>query len=279
MKLKFSLLILFILTLRFSAFGVDYDALGGRSDMLARADSAIADGRWADAENLLVEMIEMKPGDPGNVLLLSNLGVVRHQRGDDAGALEALNDAAAIAPVSVTILNNRARVLLSKGEKERAIADYERVMQLDSTLSEPYFYRGMVRFSNGDISGAADDFIVLGELSPGSENSILAMAVLHTATGKHAEALDEYKKLVAISPAAEYYSGLIENRLALDQLSEASEDIAEAIGRYPVDPEFYIFRALLNKRLYRYDDARSDARRAVSLGADAKEVNFIMNTR
>lgn len=273
------ILIFCMCAMRMSASGVYAEYPRHVAEILERSDSAIADGRWAAAETFLMEALELSPGNPANILLLSNIGVVRHRMGDEVGALEALNDANALAPASVTVLNNRARVYLSVGEKDKAVADYEKVMRLDSTLSDPYFYRGMVRLSRGDMAGASDDFSRLRELSPGSENSLLAMATIHTATGRNDDALKEYQELIKISPDAEYYSGLIENRLALDQLSEAAEDIAEAMRRYPVDPEFYLLRAVLNKRRYLYDEARADARRAVSLGADAKQVNFILNSR
>lgn len=279
MKSMIFILLFCLLAIQSSAIDAPGEYPKHVTEIVSQADSAIADGRWADADKLLVEAIELSPGNPANVLLLSNIGVVRRLMGDEAGALDALNEANAIAPASVTVLNNRAKVYLSMGEKDKAVADYEKVMQLDSTLSDPYFYRGMVRFSRGDIAGASDDFYRLRELSPGSENSLLAMATLHTATGHNDEALAEYRELIKISPDAEYYSGLIENRLALDQLTEAAEDIAEAMKRYPVNPEFYLFRAILNKRRYLYDDARADARRAVSLGADAKMVNSILNSR
>lgn len=247
--------------------------------VVERADSAIAHSEWAEAESLLAEAISLRPGDLGNMLLLSNLGIVRHQMGNDAGALEALTDAHHIAPASVTVLNNRARVYLSMGRKEEAVADYENVMRLDSTLSEPYFYRGMVSFSIGDLEAAEVDFEHLRAMAPDAETTLVALAALHTARGENESAVEEYGRLVAMSPAAEYYSGLIENQLALDLLAEASETIAAAMERYPVDPEFYILRALLNKKRYLYDEVRSDARRAVSLGANAQQVNALLNSR
>lgn len=247
--------------------------------VMERADSAILHSEWIKAESLLTEAISLRPGDPGNVLLLSNLGIVRHQMGNDEGALEALTDAHNIAPASVTVLNNRARVYLSMERKNEAVADYEKVMSLDSTLFEPYFYRGMVSFSVGDLEAAEMDFERLRAMAPDAEVTLVAFASLHTARGENESAAAEYEELIAKSQAAEYYSGLIENQLALDRLSEASETIASAMERYPVDPEFYIFRALLNKRRYLYDEARSDARRAVSLGANAGQVNALLNSR
>lgn len=283
MKLsRFLLVSAFALLMSLDSFAVENGIGLLPSEILSvveRADSAIARSDWAAAESLLTEAISLRPGDPGNVLLLSNLGIVRNQRGDDAGAVEALTDAHHIAPASVTVLSNRARVYLSMGRKNEAVADYEKVMQLDSTLIEPYFYRGMVSFSVGDLEGAEMDFERLRSMDSDAELTLVALAALHTARGENESAAGEYRRLVEMSPAAEYYSGLIENQLALERLSDAAESIAAAMELYPVDPEFYIFRALLNKKRYLYDEVRSDARRAVSLGANAQQVNALLNSR
>lgn len=283
MKLsRFLLVSAFALLMSLDSFAVENGIGLLPSEILSvveRADSAIARSDWAAAESLLTEAISLRPGDPGNVLLLSNLGIVRNQRGDDAGAVEALTDAHHIAPASVTVLSNRARVYLSMGRKNEAVADYEKVMQLDSTLIEPYFYRGMVSFSVGDLEGAEMDFERLRLMDSDAELTLVALAALHTARGENESAAGEYRRLVEMSPAAEYYSGLIENQLALERLSDAAESIAAAMELYPVDPEFYIFRALLNKKRYLYDEVRSDARKAVSLGANAQQVNALLNSR
>ncbi len=280
--MKHLILFIAVMAMAISSFGQNAQSSEVPTEVLklvSEADSVIAIGEWSKADSLLVEAINLRPNDPGNVLLLSNLGIVRFQKGDEKSALETLNEAHRIAPISVTVLSNRARVFLGMNKKDEAIADYERIMELDSTMTEPYFYRGMVSFSRGDIPAAEADFSKLQKLAPDEETTLLAMATIQTAQGKNLEARDNYRKLIEISPAAEYYSGLIENLLALDDLTEASNEIAAAISKYPVDPEFYIMRAVLNKRLYRLDDARNDARKAVSLGADKEQVNLILNSR
>lgn len=52
----------------------------------------------------------------------------------------------------------------------------------------------------------------------------------------------------------------------LEQLQEASDDIAKGLELDPDDGELYLLRAVLNKMRYRIDDARADAEKAQQLG-------------
>lgn len=246
-------------------------------DTAARADSAIKARNWQLAESLLQEAMDLKPGDPSNVLLMSNLGIVRQQTGNYQGAIDALTAANALAPASVTVLTNRARLYVSLGEKEKAVKDYERVIQLDSTLIEPYFYRGMIAFSQGDIVQCDKDFAKLKHLDPDNDYTLIAQATVCTATGRNADAADYYKRLIQREPASEYYGGLIENYIAMGEYNLAGETIGEAMHLYPMEPDFYVARAVLNKKRYMLDEAKADARKAVQLGADPDTVNDILN--
>ena len=64
--------------------------------------------------------------------------------------------------------------------------------------------------------------------------------------------------------------------LALDQLAEASDDIARGLELNPSDGELYYNRAVLNRLRYREEDAKADARKAVELGvAPARVAEFL----
>ena len=95
------------------------------------ADKACAEGLWHEAENALVEALRAEPANPSNVLLISNLGIIRFNMGQDSLAIATLNDAHSMAPASVTILSNRAKVLAANGYDEEAYLDYSRIIELD----------------------------------------------------------------------------------------------------------------------------------------------------
>ncbi len=59
-------------------------------------------------------------------------------------------------------------------------------------------------------------------------------------------------------------------------LSEAADDIARGLEIDPAYGELYLYRALLNRLRYRSEDARADARRAVSLGIPMRRAEPLM---
>ncbi|MCC8177191.1 MAG: tetratricopeptide repeat protein [Bacteroidales bacterium] len=250
----------------------------GMLPLVERADSLIAASDLQGAAATLRQAIDIEPLSPAAAMLWSNLGVIRQQLGDPQGALAAVDSAAMIVPGSTTLGLARARALMALNRKQDAIDQYTVLAQRDSTLTEPQFYLGMIAFRDGDMDRAQAHFERLRALAPADESTHLAWASLYTARGLHRDAAREYRLLVDCAPEEEYLSGLTENLIALDELSEALETVNSAIQRYPDVADLYLLRAIINKRLYLYDDARADARQAVSLGASPAAVNATLNS-
>lgn len=243
--------------------------------LINEADSAIAECRWLDADSLMLDAMRLDPGNPTNVLLMSNMGIVRLNAGQDSLALEILNQAHRIAPVSVTVLSNRARVLQSMGRNAEAFYDYTRILELDSMVVEPRFMRAMMALSGGDLTTAERDCDVLQRHYPGHRQTMEALASLYTATNRPLDAIVQYTKLINKSKDVEYYRGRAACYLMTDQLDEASTDIAEWLSITPDDAEAYIYRAYLNKRRYRNADAEADVQQARKLGIDPVRADML----
>lgn len=245
-------------------------------DLVDRADRAIAQTRYALADSLLGEALRAAPGDPSNALVLSNLGMVRMAMGRDSDAVATLDRAVALAPASVTIRTNRARALMAAGQEQRAVADLERVMELDTTLSQPYFLRGLLRLRHGDNAGAEADFGILRRLDPDAPELDVALATLCDATGRWEEAVVHYNRAIILDPDPAYLAARARCNLFLSRFTEAGADLHRAMEMTPRDPELYLLRALLYKAQYRPDDAKADARRAVELGADPRRARELV---
>ena len=67
----------------------------------------------------------------------------------------------------VNALIARASALIRKGEIERAISDYDVVLQLDSTLADIFNARGELEHKKGDRVKALSDFAAALRLNPG----------------------------------------------------------------------------------------------------------------
>lgn len=241
-----------------------------------RADKACAKGEWLEAAQALDKALTIEPANPGNILLMSNLGMIQFNMGQDSLALATLSDAHRRAPRSVTILSNRARVLTAMGADLEAISDYGRIIELDSTDLSARLHHGLLSLRHRRYNDAKEDVDFLTTHHPDNLETAIAAATLHCSLGEYAEAIPFYNRILDTEKVAEYYGARAYCRLMTGDLQEASDDIACALELDPTDGELYLYRAALNKMRFRPDDARRDARRAVELGTDPRRAAEFM---
>lgn len=271
---KLAIRLLAMMTLAVIAAPVDTESSGyGITDeyfnIVGEADSAIAAGEWERAEEALIRAMNLYPSNPGNIMLMSNLGIVRLNMGHDSLALATLDEAHAMAPQSVTVLQNRARVFTVMGRIDDACKDYSRAVELDSTAVYPRFYRMMIGLRNSvNIRDVLTDMEALERIAPEASETILARAMLASATGNYAEAVKAWTKVIRNDPQPEYYGERALANLMTDRLGDAADDIASGLAVDPDDPTLYLYRAMLAKARYRPEDARADMETAIRLGAD-----------
>lgn len=242
------------------------------------ADKACAEGLWHEAENALVEALRAEPANPSNVLLISNLGIIRFNMGQDSLAIATLNDAHSMAPASVTILSNRAKVLAANGYDEEAYLDYTRIIELDSLEISARLPRCLYALRRHDFRTAKSDMEFMEQNFPGKIETEIAGAAVRSGTGDFAGAIPYYSRILLERKDPEYYSGRAYCYLLTGSLQEASDDINSALAITPADGELYLYRAALNKMRYRPADAEADARKAVELGVDkTRATQFLSN--
>lgn len=269
--MKRHLLISLLITATIAAPATDTDPAELPSIYLEKveaADKACADGKWENAEHYLIQALESDPENPSNPLLLSNLGMIRYNLGKDSLAVATLTKAHQLAPASVTILSNRAKVLASLGDEEWAYEDYGKIIALDSMYVSARFQHGLLAMKKRDFNTAKHDFQFLESHFPDSDETYIAMATFKCSLGEYAEAIPYYNKILVTTKEPEYYGARAYCFLMTDKLQEASDDIASALELAPDDGELYLYRAALNKMRFRPDDASTDAKRAIELGVD-----------
>lgn len=237
-------------------------------DLVDKADKACADGEWPEAASLLQNAIDLEPTNPGNILLLSNLGMVRYNLGLDSLAIESFNRALNMAPSSVTILANRAKVYTAMGHEQEAFDDYARIMVLDSTYITARYHHGLLALKHKMFDVAKTDFDYLAKHYPLSDEAIIAQATMHSSLGEYEKAIPFYTEILRTMKEPEYYGARAYCYLMTGDLQDAADDIAAALELAPDDGELYLYRAALNKMHFRPDDARKDARKAIDLGVD-----------
>ena len=261
-----------ILSIAFILFSITLlkgaDGPGDYMRLVEQYERSANQSNWQEADDYLCRAIACDPDNPQNALLMSNLGMIRFYAGQDSLALATLNRAVSMAPASVTLLGNRARVLTALGFPAEAIRDYNTLESLDSTYTAPYLYRGLIYLYTGMLDEATPNLEKLRELDDSSVDACIALASYFTVIEKPEEAIPYYNNLINAEPAAEYYAGRARCLLAKDALLDAAEDIASGLELDPDFSELYVCRAILNKKRSRMDDALTDGNRAIQLGAD-----------
>jgi tetratricopeptide (TPR) repeat protein len=96
--------------------------------------------------------------EPRNVERIIQLGLAQSAIRRYREAIATFSRGLAIAPDNAVLYRWRGHRYLSVREFDRARADLERGLQLDSTLYGLYYHLGVVRYVTGDFAGAADAF-------------------------------------------------------------------------------------------------------------------------
>ncbi|MCH5319458.1 MAG: hypothetical protein J1E38_07105 [Paramuribaculum sp.] len=236
--------------------------------LMDSADRACADENWRKAERFLIEALRLEPANPSNILLISNLGMVRFYDGRDSMAIATLNDAVEMAPNSTVVLQNRAKVLSAIGRHDEAYRDRGKIAELDSTNIGNLYLHAVAAIIRNDTVAIARDLRLMEAADPADIRIIKIRAQLLTSNGNYREALSPLNKIIESDPASEFFSMRALCNLMIGRLDEASEDISEGLLLDPTDGELYLYRALLNKFRYRDEESQKDARLAVELGID-----------
>lgn len=247
--------------------------------LMGEADRAIADSAWTEAAARLRDALEVKPDHPSNSLLLNNLAKVYTYLGMDSLAVDAYDRGLEIAPHMTTLLNGRGRLLLAMGHDKDASKNFATIIEVDSLNTDARYYHGMLSLYSGDLAEAERDFNVLAGVIPKSTDTAIALGTLYALSGRERQAIPYLERLIKDEPSPEFFASLAGCRLALGDLTEASEAIGEGLRRYPSDPELYYYRAWLNRDRFRLDEAHKDAEKAVRLGANPLKVADLFNKR
>ena len=240
-----------------------------------QAEEAIGKRKWPLAIAYLQEAMQSEPGNPQNILLLSNMGMLQYYNGEDSLALRTLTEARAMAPASVVILANRAEVLTGMGRYDDALADYTRIIGMDSTYAAAWLERAAIELRQGKLVEAEGDIARLRELRPGDRQGKLMQAVVFAATGRPDEAITLYNDIITEKGESVYYSARASCYLQKSDLLSAAEDIAKGLELDPDDGELYYCRAWLNRLRFRDEDALADAKRAIDRGVNPMRVKAL----
>lgn len=166
--------------------------------LLAQARQLAGAGKFAEALPLFTRVTELDPQDyrghagrggmlnylhryreglaaieravalaPDNAMLYFNRGLARAEVGRFAEAVADFDRAAAGRPELPMPPADRASARMSLGQLEAALADCAAALNADATYVWAKYYRGQIRYLQGDYVSAAADFAAVAKEQPG----------------------------------------------------------------------------------------------------------------
>ena len=265
-----------IITIASLCFATESFAPGLTPPDVERADSAdhyIKAERWADAERNLKTALRLEPANPGNALLLSNLGYVQTMLGKFDDALESYDVSLSIAPKSAVVLSNRALTYASAGKTAEAMKDLDAALAIDSTRTMPLKMRGLLRLGNGDIAGARHDLTLLASYDKKNATAYDGLAQCEIVEGQPDKALEMAAAALSLAPTPDRYCVKASLEIDTGRLPEAAETLREAIKEFPRYGDLYLLRARLHQLSYRPEDMETDIRTATENSASLELLN------
>lgn len=178
----------------------------------------------------------------------------------------ALNLTPQLASLAVM---RRGNCYYEKHDLERAIADYDQALRLDSKNAAAYVNRANVLDARGDTGEATKDYNEALRLNPRDAYAYVNRGSLLMELGDFTAALADYAKTLAINPHEEVaHIGRAKIHLMRCQREEALKDAEAAVAIAPRQASVYQCRADVYMEFRRYTEAEADIKKAVRMKSD-----------
>jgi len=183
--------------------------------------------RLGEKEKAIWAYLKAIEANPGYDEIYSNLGIMYGQTERIPGAIEALSKSIEINPLSVPTRSYLAQVYIGRKEWEKAANQYQEILELEpenekakANLSyvqaqmgkKPpipapiqeinlLFEKGEKYIKNKDWNKAEETYGKIVKLVPGNIKANLYLGNIYFSQGKIKEAINQYEKIIKLSPA------------------------------------------------------------------------------
>lgn len=238
-----------------------------QSQWAAKAYAYMEQDSLPQAEECFTHAIAALPTSRQNAMLYANLGTVQRRRGKMREAIASYTSALERAPLTVSILMDRATAYMALGNDDKAYTDLCNVMDKNPDHQEALYYRAFIYTNRREYAAARADYKRLLTLDPTHENGLLGLALLDQREGRLQAAELQLSQLVDRYPDNATYWQARANVLIEQKLFDlALLDLETAIALQPIDAHLYVARAELYLKMKRRTQAKQDLDRAVALG-------------
>jgi tetratricopeptide (TPR) repeat protein len=160
---------------------------------------------------------------------------------------------------------NRALAFLAKGDKERALDDFNTAVKLALKRAQPFYYRG-VFYGQANVDAALRDFDMALSIDPKLASALRQRAIIYLSQKNLDGALADFSEAVRLQPkTAALWSDRGHLRILVGDYDGALKDEAEAIRLDPKLARAYFLRGAAFGDMGDSANAVSDIRTAVDL--------------
>jgi tetratricopeptide (TPR) repeat protein len=168
------------------------------------------------------------------------------------------------------------------GNHDKAMADFDRVVELDPESVQARIHRGYVLANRGDLNAAMQDFLRAVELDPNDIYALVNVANTYERQGDMERSLDYYERAVAAAPD---FSGAVGGRcwiLAVlnRDLDQAVSDCSKALALPPQNDAVFTANQLNSRgfayfRQKKYTEAITDYDRSLELAPQSASSYYV----
>lgn len=195
------------------------------------------------------------------------LALVFNNQGNYSSAAEAANKALQLDPRCALAYRQIAYVhYMDTQDYPAALQDYSRAIELDSSDSRAYYWRGRTYYVIGDDSRAVNDLTQAIQLDDTYATAYYWLGKAYYATDSLEQAISSYSQAIRLMPNNRFaYLDRGDCYYRLKQFSKAIQDFSKAIELDPKEADGYRLRAEVSTIERNFSSAVEDYSRAILL--------------
>lgn len=205
--------------------------------------------------------------------VLTMLLLAQHCRAQDSDGptlreqLKTLTKQVEQDPANTELRLNKAALCIEMGEWQRALDEYDYVLDKNPNNLTALFYRAYANTRLNRLAFARNDYEAMLRIIPYHFEAQLGLALVNQKDGRPTEALNQMNLLVEQYPDnAIAYAARANMETEQGLLEPAEYDLTQALSIDEDNTDYLLNRADVRIKLEKYKDARADLDTLISLG-------------
>ncbi|MGZ3864310.1 MAG: tetratricopeptide repeat protein [Bacteroidia bacterium] len=220
------------------------------------------------ADNKITALKFLKPGlkyiSIGVVVVLALLSWKRIDKWKDSVTL--FSDLAGKYPASYHAQFSLGKSLADAGDTTNAMLCFNKSVQIDPGVADPYFFRGNMLFGKKDFTNAINDFKKAVAINPKYNQAFYNLGICYNNTGNFTEAEAALTKALSLQPNEFIYQARANTFFYSKQYQKAVDDYTSALSINGNMPEAYHDRGVCYLYLQQNQKACEDWKRSLEMG-------------